>query len=125
MNKTTPRLVSLIMMLKRASRENEANIWREIAGRLNTSSKNHAEVNVGKINRYANENEIILVPGKVLAAGVIGTSVSVAALYFSDAARVIITEANGTSLTIEELVAANPIGSRFRILRRDEYGNSY
>ena len=34
MNKTNPRLESLIMMLKRASRENDvvaANIWREIA----------------------------------------------------------------------------------------------
>ncbi|HJJ73648.1 MAG TPA: 50S ribosomal protein L18e, partial [Methanocorpusculum sp.] len=38
MNKSNPRLESLIMMLKRASRENEANIWREIAGRLETSS---------------------------------------------------------------------------------------
>ena len=117
MNKTTPRLESLIMMLKKASRENEANIWKEIAGRLETSSKNHAEVNVGKINRYAKENEIVIIPGKVLAAGTIGTAVKVAALNFSDAAREKITEAKGTCMSIEELVAANPKGSKVRILR--------
>ena len=117
MGKTNPRLESLIMMLKRASRENEANIWREIANRLATSNKNHAEVNVSKINRYATENETIIVPGKVLAAGTIGTSVKVAALNFSDAARDKITQANGTCMTIEELVAANPKGSHVKILR--------
>lgn len=117
MNKSNPRLESLIRMLKTASRDNEANVWCEIAGRLDTSSKNHAEVNVGKINRYAKENEIIIVPGKVLAAGTIGASVKVAALNFSDAARDKIVSAKGTCMTIEELVAANPKGSRVRILR--------
>lgn len=117
MTKSNPRLESLIRMLKTASRENEANIWREIAGRLETSCKNQAEVNVSKINRYANENETIIVPGKVLAAGTIDASVKVAALTFSDAAREKITQAKGTCMTIEELIAANPKGSHVRILR--------
>ncbi|HJJ41951.1 MAG TPA: 50S ribosomal protein L18e [Methanocorpusculum sp.] len=117
MNKTNPRLESLIRLLKKASRENEANVWKEIAGRLSTSSKNHAEVNVSKINRYAKENDIIIVPGKVLAAGTIESAVKVAALNFSDAAREKIISAKGTCMSIEELVAANPKGSHVRILR--------
>jgi len=117
MNKSNPRLESLIKMLKAASRENEADIWREIAGRIETSSKNHAEVNISKINRYANENETILVPGKVLAAGILTSGVKVAALNFSDAAREKITQAKGTCMTIEELVVANPKGNHVRILR--------
>ena len=47
----------------------------------------------------------------------IAAPVKVAALNFSDAAREKIMEANGTCMTIEELVAANPKGSRVRILR--------
>jgi Ribosomal protein L18E len=74
-------------------------------------------VNVGKINRYAKENEIVIIPGKVLASGTIGTAVKVAALNFSDAAREKITEAKGTCMSIEELVAANPKGSKVKILR--------
>jgi large subunit ribosomal protein L18e len=115
--KTNPRLTNLIRMLRSASHENEANIWREIAGRLDTSSCNYAEVNIGKINRYANADEIILVPGKVLGSGVLDQSVRVAALNFSDSAREKITQASGDCMTIEELVAANPNGSRVRILR--------
>lgn len=118
MNKSNPRLESLIKMLKAASRENQADIWREIAGRIATSSKNHAEVNISKIDRYANENETILVPGKVLAAGILSsTGVKVAALNFSDAAREKIVQANGICMSIEELVAENPKGNHVRILR--------
>lgn len=115
--KTNPRLADLIRMLRSVSLESEAQIWREIAKRLDTSSKNYAEVNIGKINRYAQEGEIILVPGKVLGSGVLEHSVRVAALNFSDSAREKITEASGDCMTIEELVTANPKGSRVRILR--------
>ncbi len=115
--KTNPRLTDLIRMLRSASHESEAQIWREIAKRLDTSSSNYAEVNIGKINRYAQEGEIILVPGKVLGSGLLEHSVRVAALNFSDSAREKIAQASGDCMTIEELVSANPKGSRVRILR--------
>ncbi|KQC04851.1 MAG: 50S ribosomal protein L18e [Methanoculleus sp. SDB] len=115
--KTNPRLNSLISMLKEASRTNEANIWREIAKRLESPNKNFAEVNVSKINRYAHEGEIILVPGKVLGSGVLTQSVAVAALNFSDGATSKIEQANGRCMSIEDLVRDNPRGSRVRILR--------
>ena len=44
--KTNPRLTSLISLLKTTSRENEVNIWRDIADRLEAPSKNYAEVNL-------------------------------------------------------------------------------
>ncbi len=67
--KTNPRLTSLILLLKNKSRENEAKIWREIASRLETPNRNYAEVNLSKINRYAQNGETIIVPGKVLGSG--------------------------------------------------------
>lgn len=115
--KTNPRLVQLITLLKDTSRENEVNIWREIASRLETSGRNYAEVNLSKINRYANEGETILVPGKVLGSGVLDAAVSVAALNFSESAACKIRDARGQCMTIEELLRNNPKGSRIRILR--------
>jgi large subunit ribosomal protein L18e len=115
--KSNPRLMHLIVTLKDASRTNEANIWREIAKRLDSPRKNYAEVNISKINRYANEGETILVPGKVLGSGVLDLPVKVAALNFSEAAVSKITGANGTCMSIEELLRDNPKGSRVRILR--------
>jgi large subunit ribosomal protein L18e len=115
--KTNPRLAGLIVMLKDASRTHEANIWREIAKRLDSPAKGYAEVNISKIQRYASEGETILVPGKVLGSGVLELPVKVAALNFSEAAVSKITGANGTCMSIEQLVRDNPKGSRVRILR--------
>jgi len=116
-NKTNPRTTGLISTLKETSRDNGANIWREIAKRLEAPNKNYAEVNVSKINRYAQEGEILLVPGKVLGSGVLDQQVSVAALSFSESAESKITGAKGTCMTIEDLIRQNPKGSHVRILR--------
>ncbi len=116
-NKTNPRLVNLISLLKNKSRENEANIWREIASRLESPKRNYAEVNLSKINRYAAAGETIIVPGKVLGSGALDRAVNVAALNFSETATAKIAGAKGTCMSIEELIENNPKGSRVRILR--------
>jgi large subunit ribosomal protein L18e len=115
--KTNPRLSDLISLLKNTSRENEANVWRDIADRLEGPARNYAEVNLSKINRYAANGDTIIVPGKVLGSGILELSVSVAALNFSASASEKIRNAHGECMTIEELVSANPSGSRVRVLR--------
>jgi len=115
--KTNPRLTTLIALLKATSRENDVNIWRDIADRLEAPSRNYAEVNLSKINRYAADGETIIVPGKVLGTGMVEMSVTVAALNFSESASAKIREAQGECMSIEQLISANPTGSRVRILR--------
>jgi len=117
LEKTNPRLSTLISRLKEASRTNEVGLWREIASRLESPRRNYAEVNISKINRYASGGETILVPGKVLGTGVLEQPVVVAALNFSGSAQSKIRGAKGSCMTIEELLAKNPTGSRVRILR--------
>ncbi|WP_067052595.1 50S ribosomal protein L18e [Methanofollis ethanolicus] len=115
--KTNPRLSYLVALLKETARENDAKVWRVIAQNLEAPSNNYAEVNIGKINRYAQDGETILVPGKVLGSGVLNQKVSVAALNFSESAIGKITGLDGSCMTIEELVAQNPKGTGVRILR--------
>ena len=95
-SKTNPRLLNLISLLKNTSRENGVNIWRDIATRIEASSSKYAEVNLSKINRYANNGETILVPGKVLGSGIIEASVKVAALNFSESAAKKLPERKGS-----------------------------
>lgn len=115
--KTNPRLVNLITRLKEEGRSQEAHIWRDIATKLESSASRYAEVNISKINRYAIEGETILVPGKVLGTGTLQQPVKIAALNFSKSAMGKILQANGSYMTIEELLSDNPTGSRIRILR--------
>jgi large subunit ribosomal protein L18e len=114
--KTNEYLVKLIDELYVAAHREEAPIWRDIARRLERSSRLYAEVNVGKIDRFAQKNEMVVVPGKVLGSGEIGKPVHVAAWQFSEQARVKITAAGGKATTIPELIAARPKGDGVRIM---------
>ena len=114
--KTNPHLLSLIQRLKDAGRTNEAPVWRDIALRLEGPSSNWAEVNVGKLDRYANDDEVIVVPGKLLGAGEIRKKVTVAAFSASGQAKAKVTSAGGRSVSLEELVENNPKGSKVRIM---------
>ncbi len=114
--KTNPNLVGLISKLKEASRVNKAPVWRDIALRLEGPSSNWAEVNISRVDRFASENETIVVPGKLLGSGEIDKKVTVAAYRFSGQAKEKIVKAGGTDLSIEELLAKNPKGSKVRLM---------
>jgi len=115
--KTNPRIPALISVLKDTARENDAPIWRDMANRLEKPSRIYAEVNLSKINRHAAENDLVLVPGKVLGAGALGHAVTVAALTFSTTAVDKITSAGGKCMTIEQILEENPAGSGIRIMQ--------
>ena len=114
--KTNPNLVKLIDDLLKASAENKAKVWKDIAERLAKPLRNYAEVNVGKIDRYLRENEIAVVPGKVLGSGEITKPVTVAAWRFSESARRKIESAGGRVLSIWDLIRENPSGKNVRIM---------
>ena len=114
--KTNPQLVTLIFDLKAKTRETEADIWRDIALRLEAPSRVWAEANLSKIEKYVKDGETIVVPGKVLAAGDLTKNVTVAAYSFSAKAADAIVAAGGKVMTIRELMEANPTGSKVRII---------
>jgi len=116
MRKENPELIKLISDLKLKARENNARIWRDIAERLEGSNSNYAEVNVSRIQRYARDGDVIVVPGKVLGAGNLDKKVTVAAWKFSRSAEEKIKKAGGRVLSIMELVEENPRGSNVRIM---------
>ncbi len=114
--KTNPNLVRLIDDLLKASAENKAKVWKDIAERLAKPLRNYAEVNVGKIDRYVKESEIVIVPGKVLGSGEITKPVTVAAWRFTESARRKIESAGGRALSIWDLIKENPSGKNVRII---------
>lgn len=110
------RIKELINKLRDLSREKEVKIWRDVAERLDKPTKNYSEVNISKIDRHAEENEEILIPGKVLGAGTIDKEVTIASLSYSKTAKQKINNENGETLTIEELMDKNPEGTEIKII---------
>ncbi len=116
MAKNNPELVKLLKELRIQAKKKNAPIWRDIAERLERPLRVWPEVNVSRIERYANEGDVILVPGKVLGSGVITKKVTVAAWKFSKGAKEKIESIGGKTMTIKELMKKNPTGSNVRIM---------
>ena len=116
MSKTNPRLQRLIAELKSVARESGAGVWQDVADRLEKPRRTHAEVNLGRIDRYAKADETVVVPGKVLGSGVLRTDVTVAAVDFSSTAREKIEQV-GDAVELEQALEGNPEGSDVRVVR--------
>ena len=116
MNKTNPRLSSLIADLKSAARNAGGDVWGDVAERLEKPRRTHAEVNLGRIERYAREDETIVVPGKVLGSGSLRKEVTVAAVDFSGTAETKIEQA-GETVRLEQALEDNPEGANVRVIR--------
>jgi len=116
MSKTNPRLSSLIADLKSAARTSGGDVWNDVAERLEKPRRTHAEVNLGRIERYAREDETVVVPGKVLGSGVLQKDVTVAAVDFSGTAETKIQQV-GDTMKLEQAIEQNPEGSNVRVIR--------
>jgi len=114
--KTNPQITQLIKNLKEKSYQEEAALWKDLAGRLERSNRRQAEVNLSQINRHTSPDEMVLVPGKVLGSGALDHKIQVAALSFSESAREKIGTAGGECLAITDLMEKVPKGSGVRII---------
>jgi len=111
-----PQLLSLISFLKKTAKENDARIWNSIANTLSKTRSRRISVNLSRISRHTEKGQIVAVAGKVLGAGTLSHSVTVAAFTFSATAEKKIEKAKGKCLTFPELVKKNPKGSNVRIV---------
>ena len=115
-SKTNPRLSSLIADLKSTARNGGGEVWDDVAERLEKPRRTHAEVNLGRIERYAQEDETVVVPGKVLGSGALRKEVTVAAVDFSSTAETKIEQV-GDAVDLEEAIEQNPDGTNVRVIR--------
>lgn len=106
----------LIDQLKVASHGHKSKLWRRIASDLQKPTRQRRVVNLSRINRSTKEDETIIVPGKVLGAGILDHKLTIAALAFSSSAIDKIKSTNGTVLSIADLMKEDPKGKRIRII---------
>jgi len=112
---STLELRDLITDLNKLASKQKVNLWKRIAEDLNKPTRTRREVNLYKINKYTKNNEIALIPGKVLSIGNLDKKITVAAYKFSNEAREKINKI-GKAISIKELMRENPEGKKVRIL---------
>lgn len=113
---TNPILQNLIQELKKRSREQSINLWKRIANDLEKPTRQRRVVNLSSISRFTKENEVIVVPGKVLGAGDLQHKLTISAFQFSNGAKEKIEKVGAKIIPLLELSKENPSGKGIRII---------
>ena len=113
---TNPHLKDLILRLKRTASEKNVPLWRRVALDLSRSTRIRRQVNLSRINRFTKKGDLVIVPGKILGSGKLEHSLTIAAWRISEQAKEKVQLAQGTYLTIDELLASNPTAKKIKII---------
>jgi len=103
------KLISSLRKMKKG-------VWKRVASDLERPRRIRRLVNLSRINRYTQEGETALVPGKVLGDGALEKKVNVAAFHFSNSAKEKIKAAGGSAWSIQELAEKNPEAKGVRLI---------
>ena len=113
---TNPILLNLIVELKKKSNEHSANIWGRVADALEKPTRQRRVVNLSSLSRHTKENEIIVVPGKVLGAGDLSHKLTISAFQFSGGAKEKLEKIGAKIVPLLELSKENPSGKGIRVM---------
>ena len=113
---TNTILDGLITELKKRSTEQSVNLWKRIALDLEKPSRQRRAVNLSRINRYTDENDIIIVPGKVLGSGDLNHKLTISAYQFSEQAKDKLEKAGAKIITLLDLSKEKPNGKKIKIV---------
>jgi len=109
------QLQQLIAALKKQSIEQKVGVWKRIALELERPTRQQRAVNLSRIEKYAKENDVVIVPGKLLGGGVLKKKVTIVAFNYSKST--IQKLGNNTSvMSIEEALKKYPKGNNIRII---------
>ena len=90
-------------------------IWKKVSKKLSGPRREKIEANLYRINNKTKENDVIVVPGKVLGIGEIDHKLTIACLNCSKIARKKIETSGSKLLSIEELLEQNPEGKDVKV----------
>ena len=91
-------------------------IWRRVSELLSKPSRNRPEINLYRLNKLTKENDIVVVPGKILGAGTLDHPITISSLMVSELALTKLTESKSKHMTIEQMMKKHKKGTNVKIL---------
>ena len=90
-------------------------IWKKVSKKLSGPRRNQVEANLYRINKKTKNNDVIVVPGKILGLGELNHKLTIACLMFSKSAKKKIEASGSKLISIEELLEQNPKGENIKV----------
>ncbi|MEW5955207.1 MAG: 50S ribosomal protein L18e [Candidatus Micrarchaeota archaeon] len=112
------QLKALVRFLEKTGAANKAPVWKKTAFLLAKPTRQRPEVNLYSVEKHSKEGDAVLVPGKVLSQGTLSHKVTLAAFRFSKPAAAKLAAAGCKTISIKQLVEANPPGKRIVFLTK-------
>lgn len=99
-----------------AAKKNKS--WIKIAEILSGPRKNRTNLNLEEIDKKVKEEEVVVIPGKVLSQGSVNKKIKIIALNFSDKAKEKLLKSKCEISSIIEEIKKNPEGKGIKILEK-------
>jgi large subunit ribosomal protein L18e len=90
--------------------------WNKIAQIVSGGRRRYSNVNIKRIDKEANEGDVIVVPGKILGVGNLTKKVKICALYFSESAHEKIKQGKSEAIKLVDEIKKNPEAQGVKIL---------
>ena len=108
------KLKELISELKKQAITQDSGLWKRVALELERPSRQHRVVNFTKIEKYANDNDVVIVPGKLLSGGELKKKVTIIAYNYSR--KALDKASKATIISIEDAMKKYPKGNEIKII---------
>jgi len=107
---TNQLVIQMVRELKGASKKNNAPIWSRLAELALKPSSARRTINIGQINKFVKDNDVIVVPGKVLGTGNISHKITLCSFSMSTTGAKKVLQSGGKILSFSELIKSHPTG---------------
>jgi len=107
---TNQLVIQMVKELKGASKKNNAPIWSRLAELALKPSSARRTINIGQIDKFVKDNDVIVVPGKVLGTGNISHKITLCSFSMSTTGAKKVLQSGGKILSFSELIKSHPTG---------------
>lgn len=108
------KLKELIASLKKQAMEKNSGLWKRVALELERPTRNRRVVNLSRLEKYCKDNDVIVVPGKLLSGGDLNKKLTIITFAVSRATQEKLGKS--TVLSIEEGLKKYPDGKNIKII---------
>lgn len=119
MRRTGPTNINLRLLIKelnKYAKDYNAPVWSYVAEILSRPARKRVVVNLSKLNRYVNDGDVVVVPGKVLGGGILTKKITLATVSISLTALEKVKESGSRVIHIRDLVKECPKGSGVKVI---------
>ena len=113
---TNQLVLHMAKELQVASKKNKAPIWSRLAEMALKPARARKVLNLGQLDKFVSDNDVVVVPGKVLGTGNISHKITLCSFSISTSGAKKVAQSGGKIIDFSQLIKNHPTGKGVRII---------